>query len=339
MRAIVKSNVKDLVPLVPLPSEDELRLLGGNYFVRPSDNRRLEYFVSGNTNESRAVVNLVTTNSTGLFYYQYRQNKISSLLQKFHTKLINISTAGVGPSEPYGDYLGQIDSETYLKKTCNDVIALLKYLGVKEVITMGISGGWEPSACLAEALLQAKNSEIQLRGVINIAGIPWQTQINDFWERTLGTGCGRWITMKIMESSVAPYMWYSLMIPTLLDPAKMKASMKNIDEVSASHGDVLDSMIENMGRANKYSLFVTTYLGQLTTSSIQSKLPEKYADLKRFHNVPVHLHLSSKDELVPTEKTKPWFMDQMPHAEHFDNGLSHVCIPFEESIERMLVLL
>jgi len=81
MRAIVKSNIKDLIPLVPLPSEDELRLLGGNYFVRPSDNRRLEYFVSGNANESRAVVNLVTTNSTGLFYYQYRQNKISSLLQ------------------------------------------------------------------------------------------------------------------------------------------------------------------------------------------------------------------------------------------------------------------
>ena len=34
MRATVKSNIKDLIPLVPFPSEDELRLLAGNYFMR-----------------------------------------------------------------------------------------------------------------------------------------------------------------------------------------------------------------------------------------------------------------------------------------------------------------
>lgn len=336
MRKTVRDNVKNLIPLSPLPTDEELNSIGGKYFIRPSDNRKLEYFVSGSEHGTAAIVNLVTTNSTGLFYHRYRPEKVRPILQKYNTRLINISTAGIGPSEPYGDFLGEIDTVTYLKNSTEDAIALLKYLGITRVITMGVSGGWEPSACLAEALSKNNTSELQLCGVINIAGIPWQTQTHDFWTLSLGTGCGRWFTMKIMESSVAPYLWYKMMIPMLADPVKMKSSMQYITEIENTHGDVLDGMLENMGRANKYSLFVTTYLGQLTTNSKRSRLPEKHANLSTLKSVPVHLHLSSKDDLVPTVRTKPWFIEQMPHAKYFDNGLCHVCIPFEESIETML---
>jgi len=75
-RSVTAKNCNELIPLVPLPTDAELAVDGGKYFIRPSDGRKLEYYVLGErkgNGDVTAIVNVVCTSSTGRLYHLWHQ--------------------------------------------------------------------------------------------------------------------------------------------------------------------------------------------------------------------------------------------------------------------------
>jgi len=138
--------------------------------------------------------------------------------------------------------------------------------------------------------------------------------------------------MKFIESSMAPYLM-GYMFPMSLE--QFKQSMKP-EDFAELDDEIIKLEVDEMNRANAYYLFVSSFLGRLTTNSNPDKLPDVHADLVKLSDVPVHLHLSSKDTLVPTDRVKPWLLEKMPQATVFDNELSHIAPPVERAIQELL---
>jgi len=328
----VDRNVYQLQPLIPRPSDSELEADGGQYFVRPSDGRTLEFFLR-NEGHDVAILNVVCTSCTGRLYHVWHSEAIIAHLEQHQVTLINVSAAGVGTSEPYGDWLGALDATEYLERTAIDLTALLRHLGVKEVFTMGISGGWTPSACLAVKLAVEERSEVRLRGICCISGIPWETQEENFWEKSMGKGCTFALTTRLLESSVSPFMMNSLF------PMNEEKTIKSFPkEVQLELGTELSKEVaRDINRANAYYLFVSAFLGRLTTNSRRNRLPQFHEDLTKISpSIQVHLHMSTRDTLVPTERVVASVKSKVPHAIHFQNALPHMAPPFEFAIKKLL---
>jgi len=295
-----------------------------------SDGRRLEYFVR-NGGRQVAIVNVVCTACTSRLYHVWRPESILPHLEEHSVSFVNVSAAGVGPSEPYGDWLGGVNVMEYLERTTEDIIALLKHLGVREVYTMGVSGGWTPSVCLATKLVGTE--ELRLLGVCCISGIPWQTQTENFWEKSMGTGCTFALSTRLLESRIAPYMMNSL------SPIDQEKTIKFFteDARAALGPELAREFVRDMNRSSAYYLFVAAFLGRLTTNSKRSRLPESHADLtKQGSEIPVHLHMSTEDKMVPTERVVTSSTNAVPHATHFSNSNSHLVPPVELAITEIL---
>ena len=328
-------NVNFLKPLVPLPTSEELAKLGGRYFIRPTDGRKLEYFVLNGGASKPAIVNIVTSSSTALLYHRWNQHKVLEILEGGDLQFINISTAGVGPSEPYGKSLGDI-ATTYLENTACDVLSLLRDLEVSDVYTMGIGCSWEPSAYLA-AKLAARTKNPLLKGVCCIYGLPWKTKNISFWEKAIGKGMIARLTLKLKESPLAPYVLCH-QFPKKVDLKMFKEEERERLIDCIGHETLLEE-VRNVNRSVAYYLFVASHLGMLTCNSNSRRLPERYADISKLRQVPVHLHFSENDKMVPSSRVKAWLLGQLPFASEFNyKMLSHHAPPIEEALERLAVL-
>ncbi|GBG30137.1 Hypothetical Protein FCC1311_063572 [Hondaea fermentalgiana] len=328
----VAQNVYELEPLVPLPSQSEREEIGAEIFARPSDGRNLEYFVR-NSGHQTAILNIVCTTCTGRLYHVWRTAQVLPLLEKYNVTLINVSAAGVGVSEPYGDWLGAMNVSEYLERTAQDMVALLRHLGIDQVFTMGISGGWTPAAVLAVKLASEPGLGLQLRGVCCISGIPWQTREENFWERSMGTGCTFALMTRLLESRMAPYMM-NAMFP--LDEEKFISSLD--EETREALGPELSQEVaHDVNRANAYYLFVGAFLGRLTTNSQAKKLPLVLADLSKLGpEIAFHLHMSTTDKLVPTDRVVASISSVAPHVQNFPNALPHMAPPVDFAIAKLL---
>ena len=337
-------SIHRLEPLRPLPTDEDLARDGGAWFTRPSDGRRLEYFVLGSSAGHRFyVVNVVCTSATALLYQKWRPQETVRALDDHGACLINVTAAGVGPSEPYGSWLGELDADAYLARTTADIIALIKHLGARRVVTMGVSGGWEPSAHLAVAIAGDVEPDLTLCGHISVSGIPWITKSTklgnpeeDFWTMSMGTGLSRKVAIGLLESRMLPYMTAASfpMKPSALRPPK-----KVFSQIIETHEDMWPIMCNDINRANIYSPFCAAFLGRLTCGSRKHVLTS-HSNLAVLASVPFHHHIAENDELMPSKAAEAWIREQVgaEAARYmcYEAARTHMQVPFEFALREML---
>jgi len=343
MGSATSRNVSQLEPFEPLPSDEELGGIGGRWFRRPSDGRRLEYFLStgggpGSTGQQcPTVLNVVCTTATGLLYHRWRPDAVADILRAHGAQMINVSTAGVGASEPYGDTLHDETTTTtkYLEQTSRDLMALLDEVGAVGVYVMGVSGGWEPAAHLA-CCLRTRNPE-RLLGLASVSGIPWMGRDRpvEFWESGLGKkGWVMDLALWFNRSWMAAYL-VGAMFP--MDPKKTIASFPadQKEQLQASgHFSMMEDIVAGMNRSTQYCAFVCGFLGRLTCDPTADSL----AHLATLQDVTVHLHYSSKDSMLPGEAVAAWLQEEgcLPNAKLFMTELHHMAVPMEKVLTLLL---
>lgn len=342
MRGISR-NVNQLEPLQALPSGEELVALGGRWFVRPSDGRRLEYFVRGDRDQPNVltVVHIVCTTATGLLYHEWDAAEMDKVLAARNAKLVNVSAAGVGPSEPYGETSmrdPRVTTGEYLQRTSRDVIALLDHLGAERVCFVGVSGGWEPAAHAASTL--AKRTPSRVMGVCSISGIPWMdvSRPRTFWEKSMGQdGWQMRLAVRFNRWSLSPYLVQS-MFP--MDPKRTaKATKKETLAALAQHGrdaNWLETLIVGINRSAAYWAFVAGFLGAIAANPEADA--EASADLAALGTFPVHVHYSVADNMVPMDKVVAWLTEpgRVPNAVLFENTHDHMDPPFVQAVDQLL---
>lgn len=345
MMSRISRNVNQLEPFQPLPTDDELASIGGRWFVRPSDGRRLEYFVRGGERAAQAravtVVNLVCTTATARLYHEWDVTEMEKTLTAGGGQLVSVSTAGVGPSEPYGERSmrdPRVSTAEYLRRTSEDVIALLDHLGARRVCFVGVSGGWEPAAHAAATL--AKSEPSRVCGACCISGVPWMDSARprSFWEQSMGKeGWQMSLATWFNAWSAAPYIVQS-MFP--MDAAQAAKGVKpESREALARHGrDAawLEGLFAGVNRSATWWAFVSGFLGAIVANPKAD--PAATADLAALRSVPVHVHFSPADGMVPMGKVVAWLTqaERLPGAVLFQNTHDHLDPPFVKAVAELL---
>mmetsp|Transcript_60357 Transcript_60357/g.134638 ORF Transcript_60357/g.134638 Transcript_60357/m.134638 type:complete len:227 (-) Transcript_60357:258-938(-) len=151
-------------PLRPLPARADVEALGGRHFLRPSDGKIMEYWLSGQDGASTVIV--FCHRMDGKLGCDYGRSKVDAMLRSRNACLISPSIPSLSASPPY-----DTDTPTkWLKQWNEDMLQLLHELRAEHVYVVGLS--WGAQLCLSRRRPW------------------WRLGENHFWKSGLGPFAG-----------------------------------------------------------------------------------------------------------------------------------------------------
>mmetsp|Transcript_75266 Transcript_75266/g.234342 ORF Transcript_75266/g.234342 Transcript_75266/m.234342 type:complete len:383 (+) Transcript_75266:88-1236(+) len=308
-------------PLKPLPTDDELAAIGGKRFLRPSDGKPMEYWLSGQLGSKTFVV--FCHRMDGKMGVDYGRAKVEPLLNSRGVCLLSPAIPMVSASPPY-DTPKPVQ---WLKQWSQDILHLLRELGAEHVYVLGHS--WGAQLCLNLAMsCQEKGL---LRGIALIGGFYWDTTRIQY--KASDRVGGAWGKALFAQPVVVRPMAYLLIRPFLSKAADAsKIPKKQLALIKEHFGEDVGSYCRGMFRGLSYCLHQWWQVGALSAG----KEAEQYVDLSKFNPaIPMHVTLGQNDNLASQQQQE--FLAQVPHAEHRMFEGSHMAVPLAQIIEDIIV--
>lgn len=307
--------------LKALPSDNELRSLGGHRFTRPSDGQPMEYWLSGPGDSHKVVV--FCHRMDGALGIEYGKDKVQAVLQAKGARLLSPSVPSLSGSPPY-----QTDRpEQWLRQWTEDMMHLLEQLGAKEVYVVGLSWG----AQLALNLAMACQNKGLLRGIGQIGGQYWDTR-KVVYKNGVDAG-GDTVKAIFSKPWVVKPLAYLLIRPFIPMMGDVAGTMPEAEVTSlkANFGQDLAVFGQGMIRSMSYFLHQNWQVGALSaTQEVNNHVDLAALDPK----IPVLLFLGEHDRMA-NEMQQP-FLDQVKHAELKRFQGSHCGFPFDEILSTLL---
>eukprot|EP00927_Polykrikos_kofoidii_P082858 TRINITY_DN8352_c0_g1_i1.p1 TRINITY_DN8352_c0_g1~~TRINITY_DN8352_c0_g1_i1.p1 ORF type:complete len:382 (-),score=60.87 TRINITY_DN8352_c0_g1_i1:74-1219(-) len=301
--------------LRPLPSDKEIEELGGRRFIRPSDGKVMEYWLSGVVGSKTAVV--FCHRIDGKCGATYGRAKVEAMLKSRGAVLVSPSIPSLSASPPY-----DTESATqWLKQWTEDMMFLLKELGVEHVYVLGLS--WGAQLCLNLAM--ACQEQRMLRGIAPIGGNYWDTRLVKY---EYGPDVPEWSKIFAKPAIIRPAA-YLLMRPFISKMGDVSMMPEKEMETMKKHfGEDLTLFGTGMVRGMSYFLHQTWHIGLL---SFESRDADEYVELSKFDpSIPIHLYIGADDNMVGPQQQP--FLDQVKHAELKQFEGSHCGFPLDEII-------
>merc|ERR1712086_9564 len=279
-----------------LPSSKELAQIGGKQFVRPSDGKLLEYWLSGKLGSTTVVV--FCHRMDGKVGADYAREKVAHLLDMKDACLLSPSVPSLSASPPYST-----DSPVqWLQQWNQDMLALLHQLGATDVHVLGLSWGSQPCANLAMAL-QEKG---MLRSVGMIGAALWERKGNS-WTLPEQTGTVASIFSKKILIKPLAYLMIRPMIPYLSNLELLGET--EVPYIKKYFGD--DVQLFGTGSVRSMSFFL--HQNWQVTRTCLLREAEEYVEWTKFDpSIPFHFNVGSKDQL--TGAAHPEYKQLMEHA-------------------------
>jgi len=302
--------------LKPLPSDKEVQELGGRRFVRPSDGKVMEYWLSGEVGSNTAVV--FCHRMDGKSGVDYGRTRVEAVLKTKGAVLVSPSVPSLSASPPY-----DTESPTHwLNQWTEDMTFLLKELGVDHVYVLGLS--WGAQLCLNLAMACQKQG--MLRGTAPIGGDYWDTRQVQYKQ---GSDVPEWANMFGKPAIIRP-MAYLMIRPFIskMDAATMMAE-KEVECLKKQFGEDLSPLGSQMVRSMSYFLHQNWHVGILSKGSRDA---DEYVALSQFSpSIPFHLYLGSDDNLAGLQQQQQ-LSEQVKHAELKRFEGTHAGFPLNEII-------
>jgi len=301
--------------LKPLPSDQEVEELGGRRFVRPSDGKVMEYWLSGEVGSKTAVV--FCHRMDGKCGVLYGRTRVEAVLKARGAVLVSPSVPSLSASPPY-----DTESATqWLSQWTEDMVFLLKKLGAEHVYVLGLS--WAAQLCLNLAM--ACQRQGMLRGIAPIGGNYWDTRRVQY---KYGPDVPEWSKIFAKPAVIRP-LAYLMIRPFISKMGDMSMMPEKERETLTKHfGEDLASFGSQMVRSMSYFLHQNWHVGLL---SFGSRDADEYVELSKFDpSIPLHVYLGTDDNMVGPQQQP--FMDQVKHAELKQFEGSHCGFPLDEII-------
>lgn len=301
--------------LKPLPSDEELQELGGRRFVRPSDGKVMEYWLSGEVGSKTAVV--FCHRMDGKCGVLYGRTKVEALLKTKGAVLVSPSVPSLSASPPY-----DTESATqWLKQWTQDMMFLLRELGIDHVYVLGLS--WGAQLCLNLAM--ACQRQGMLRGIAPIGGQYWDTRQVQY---KMGSDVPEWSNIFAKPTIIRPlaYLMIRPFISKMGDVGMLPP--KEVETLKKHFGEDLAPFGTQMVRSMSYFLHQNWHVGML---SIESRDADEYVELSKFDSsIPLQVYLGDDDNMANLHQEP--FLEQVKHAELKRFQGSHAGFPLDEII-------
>jgi pimeloyl-ACP methyl ester carboxylesterase len=301
--------------LKPLPSDKEIEELGGRRFIRPSDGKVMEYWLSGDVGSKTAVV--FCHRMDGKCGVMYGRTKVEAMLKTKGAVLVSPSIPSLSASPPYET----VSATQWLKQWTEDMMFLLKELDVEHVYVLGLS--WGAQLCLNLAM--ACQTRGMLRGIAPIGGNYWDTRRVQY---KYGPDVPEWSKIFAKPAVIKPlaYLMMRPFIPKMGDVSMMPE--KEIECLKKHFGEDLTPFGTSMVRGMSYFLHQNWHVGILVFASRDA---DEYVEISKFDpSIPIHLYLGEDDNMVGPQQQP--FLDQVKHAELKKFKGSHAGFPLDEII-------
>jgi pimeloyl-ACP methyl ester carboxylesterase len=312
----------------PLPTDAELAKLGGQRFVRPSDGKVMEYWVSGTVGSTKVVA--FCHRMDGKQGADYGHEEVDQLLRENNACLVSPSCPGCSGSPPYNT-----DSPSqWLKQYKQDWIALLEKLGAEEVYATGVSFGAQCAASLAEEL----KAHGKLRACAPIGGFWFNTQTEEYAPQKGSTLLCSGLLMRPLY-----YYCWSMLQQACGDFESAAKQMSPKDGGESELKDLKkfwgkdDLNSWNLGGLRTHDYF-RHYALQYTRLAWSKEAKSNYVDWMVFNDPSVRFVLwkGDGDELVPLEAQQKIKAEVGQNAQLNVYDGTHGGFPFKDIIKDML---
>lgn len=300
-----------------LPSSEELEEIGGKQFVRPSDGKILEYWLSGELGSKTVVV--FCHRMDGKIGVDYGKEKVQEVLTSKSACLLSVSTPSISASPAY-------DSDSpvqWLRQWNQDMLALLQELGARNVYVLGLSWSGQPCVNLAMALQE----QGMLRGVGCIGAAMWETK-SRVWNIPSQNSAAAAIFSKYFLIKPLAYLMIRPFVP-------MMGDVKAMGETEATYitkffgGDV-----KLFGEGTIRSLSYFLHQNWQLTRTCLLKEADEYVDWAKFDpSIPFHLNIGIEDDT--TRAAQPQYNELVKHAKLQEYEGSHGGFPLDRIIEQL----
>jgi pimeloyl-ACP methyl ester carboxylesterase len=304
--------------LKALPSDGEIEELGGRRFIRPSDRKFMEYWLSGDIGSKTAVI--FCHRMDGKCGAIYGRTKVEAVLKDKGVVLVSPSMPSLSASPPYDT----MSATQWLNQWSQDMMFLLEDLGVEHVYVLGLSWGAQP--CLNLAMACQKKG--MLRGIAQIGGNYWNTRRVDYPYDS------KWVEIFTKPTIMRP-LAYLMMRPFISKMGDLSSMMpeKEIETMSKHFGEDFSLFGPLVVRSMTYFLHQNWQVPML---GIGSRDADEYVELSKFDpSIPIHVCLGTDDNVVGPQQQP--FLDQIKHAELKQFEGSHTGFPLDEIIASIMV--
>lgn len=303
--------------LKSLPSDNEIKELGGRRFVRPSDGKLMEYWLSGEVGSKTAVV--FCHRMDGKCGVLYGRSRVEAVLKAKGAVLVSPSVPSLSGSPPY-------DTESaiqWLEQWTKDMLFLLKELGVEHVYILGLS--WGAQLCLNLGMACQKQG--MLRGIAPIGGNYWDTRLVKYSDK-MGSDVPKWSNIFAKPAIIRPlaYLMIRPFISKMGDVSMLPE--KEMESLKKHFGEDLTPFGTLMVRSMTYFLHQNWHVGVL---AVESRDADEYVELSKLDpSIPIHVFLGNDDNMVGPQQQP--FLDQVKHAELKKFEGSHAGFPLDDII-------